>query len=104
MSGIITLLIAAAITWYVACGLMPWEYIGWDATLAPLYDSARMTGSPTLIVILFIGTLLSAIASSNGCTNDQARACLPWGAIVICRNGSQPYIRNIERHTAPSCS
>ena len=32
MSGIITLLIAAAITWYVACGLMPWEYIGWDAT------------------------------------------------------------------------
>ena len=36
MSGIITLLIAAAITWYVACGLMPWEYIGWDATLAPL--------------------------------------------------------------------
>ena len=46
MSGIITLLIAAAITWYVACGLMPWEYIGWDFTLAPLYNSARMTGSP----------------------------------------------------------
>ena len=38
MSGMITLLIAAAITWYIACGLMPWEYIGWDATLAPLYD------------------------------------------------------------------
>ena len=33
MSGIITLLIAAAITWYVACGLMPWEYIGWDRPL-----------------------------------------------------------------------
>jgi ethanolamine permease len=79
MSGIITLLIAAAITWYVACGLMPWEYIGWDATLAPLYDSARMTGSPVLIVILFIGTLLSAIASSNGCTNDQARAWFAMG-------------------------
>jgi len=79
MSGIITLLIAAAITWYVACGLMPWEYIGWDATLAPLYDSARMTGSPFLIVLLFIGTLLSAIASSNGCTNDQARAWFALG-------------------------
>ena len=79
MSGIITLLIAAAITWYVACGLMPWEYIGWDATLAPLYDSARMTGSPFLIVLLFIGTLLSAIASSNGCTNDQARAWFAMG-------------------------
>src|SRR5690349_9608383 len=79
MSGIITLLIAAAITWYVACGLMPWEYIGWDATLAPLYDSARMTGSPFLIVLLFIGTLFSAIASSNGCTNDQARAWFALG-------------------------
>ena len=79
MSGIITLLIAAAITWYVACGLMPWEYIGWDATLAPLYDSARMTGSPFLIVLLFIGTLLSAIASANGCINDPARAWFSLG-------------------------
>jgi ethanolamine permease len=79
MSGMITLLIAAAITWYVACGLMPWEYIGWDATLAPLYDSARMTGNSTLIVLLFIGTLLSAIASANGCINDSARAWFAMG-------------------------
>jgi ethanolamine permease len=28
MSGMITLLIAAAITWYVTVGLLPWEYIG----------------------------------------------------------------------------
>jgi ethanolamine permease len=79
MSGMITLLIAAAITWYVACGLMPWEYIGWDATLAPLYDSARVTGNQTLIVLLFLGTLLSAIASANGCINDSARAWFAMG-------------------------
>lgn len=79
MSGMITLLIAAAITWYIACGLMPWEYIGWDATLAPLFDSARMTASPVLIVLLFIGTLLSAIASANGCINDSARAWFAMG-------------------------
>jgi len=36
MSGMITLLIAAAITWYVVAGLLPWEYTGWDAELAPL--------------------------------------------------------------------
>ena len=30
-------------------------------------------------MLLFIGTLLSAIASSNGCTNDQARAWFALG-------------------------
>ena len=28
MAGIITLLIAATLTWYVCVGLMPWEYLG----------------------------------------------------------------------------
>jgi ethanolamine permease len=79
MSGMITLLIAAALTWYVACGLMPWEYIGWDAELAPLYDAAHVTGSSFLAVALFIGTLLSAIASANGCVNDSARAWFSMG-------------------------
>ena len=36
ITGIITLLIAAALTWYVAVGLLPWEYVGWDLELAPL--------------------------------------------------------------------
>ena len=36
MAGMITLLIAAALTWYVAVGLLPWEYLGWDLELAPL--------------------------------------------------------------------
>ena len=79
MSGMITLLIAAAITWYVVNGLLPWEYTGWDTELAPLYDAAKVTGSPTLIVVLFVGTLLSAIASANGCINDAARAWFSMG-------------------------
>jgi ethanolamine permease len=79
MSGMITLLIAAALTWYVCSGLLPWEYIGWDAELAPLYDAAKVTGSNFLTVALFIGTLLSAIASANGCVNDSARAWFSMG-------------------------
>jgi ethanolamine permease len=79
MSGMITLLIAAALTWYVCSGLLPWEYIGWDAELAPLYDAAHVTGSTFLTVALFIGTLLSAIASANGCVNDSARAWFSMG-------------------------
>jgi ethanolamine permease len=79
MSGMITLLIAAALTWYVCSGLLPWEYIGWDAELAPLYDAAKVTGSSFLTVTLFIGTLLSAIASANGCVNDSARAWFSMG-------------------------
>ena len=79
MSGMITLLIAAALTWYVCSGLLPWEYIGWDAELAPLYDAAKVTGSNFLIVALFIGTLLSAVASANGCVNDAARAWFSMG-------------------------
>ena len=79
MTGMITLLIAAALTWYVVCGMLPWEYIGWDAELAPLFDAARVTGSPVLIVILFVGTLFSAIASANGCINDAARAWFSMG-------------------------
>jgi len=79
MLGIITLLIAAALTWYVCCGLLPWEYLGWDNELAPLYDAAHVTGSPLLTVILFIGTLFSAIASANGCINDASRAWFSMG-------------------------
>ena len=79
MTGMITLLIAAALTWYIAVGLLPWEYLGWDLTLAPLYDSARVTGSTSLHVILFVGTIFSAIASANGCINDAARAWFSMG-------------------------
>jgi len=45
----------------------------------PLYDAAHVTGSSFLTVALFIGTLLSAIASANGCVNDAARAWFSMG-------------------------
>ncbi len=77
MSGMITLLIAASLTWYVAAGLLPWEYLGQAFT--PLYDAAKVTGSSSLIVILFVGTFFSAIASANGCINDASRAWFSMG-------------------------
>lgn len=77
MSGIITLLVAASLTWYVAAGLLPWEYLGQAYT--PLYDAARVTGSTFLTVFLFVGTLFSAVASANGCINDAARAWFSMG-------------------------
>ncbi len=77
MAGMITLLIAAALTWYVCASLLPWEYLGF--TFFPLFDAARVTGSPTLEFILFWGTVLSAVASANGCINDAARAWFSLG-------------------------
>jgi ethanolamine permease len=77
MSGIITLLIAASLTWYVAAGLLPWEYLGQSGV--PLYDTARMTGSTLLQIFLFVGTLFSTIASANGCINDASRAWFSMG-------------------------
>ena len=77
MSGMITLLIAASITWYAASGLLPWEYLGQAFT--PMYDSAVVTGSNFLKVFLAIGTVLSAVASANGCINDAARAWFSMG-------------------------
>jgi ethanolamine permease len=79
ITGIITLLIAAGLTWYVAVGLLPWEYVGWDLELAPLYDVAKISGSKFLHIFLFIGTIFSAIASANGCINDSARAWFSMG-------------------------
>lgn len=77
MAGMITLLIAAAITWYVTASLLPWEYLGF--TFFPLFDAARVTGSGTLEFIMFWGTVLSAVASANGCINDASRAWFSLG-------------------------
>ncbi len=38
-----------------------------------------MTGSSTLEFLLFWGTVLSAVASANGCINDAARAWFSLG-------------------------
>ncbi|MBZ9957293.1 MULTISPECIES: amino acid permease [unclassified Mesorhizobium] len=77
MAGMITLLIAAAMTWYVCASLMPWEYLG--ITYYPLWDAGKLTGNPLLENLLFIATLLAALASANGCINDAARAWFSLG-------------------------
>jgi ethanolamine permease len=77
MTGIITLLIAATMTWYICAGLMPWEYLGQAVT--PLFDAARMTDSMFLMTLLFIGTIFSTLASANGCINDASRAWFSMG-------------------------
>ena len=77
MAGMITLLIAASLTWYVCASLLPWQHLG--VTYFPLYDAATVTGSPLLKFLLFWGTVLAAVASANGCINDAARAWFSLG-------------------------
>jgi Amino acid transporters len=77
LAGIMTLLIAASLTWYVCVGLMPWEYLGQAGV--PLFDAARLSGSTELMVLLGIGTLFATLASANGCINDASRA---WFAMA----------------------
>ncbi|MBA3325939.1 MAG: APC family permease, partial [Rhodobacteraceae bacterium] len=77
LAGIMTLLIAATLTWYVSVGLMPWEYLGQSGV--PLFDAARLSGSTFLMVLLGIGTLFATLASANGCINDASRAWFSMG-------------------------
>ena len=77
LAGIMTLVIAATLTWWVCVGLMPWEYLGVSGV--PLFDAARMTGSTFLMVLLGIGTLFATLASANGCINDASRAWFAMG-------------------------
>jgi len=77
LAGIMTLLIAATLTWYVCVGLMPWEYLGQAGV--PLFDAARLSGSTSLMVLLGIGTLFATLASANGCINDASRAWFAMG-------------------------
>ena len=72
LGGMMTLLVAATITWIVASGLMPWQYLGQAVT--PMYDAATLLGSSKLQLMLFVATAFAAIASANGCINDASRA------------------------------
>ena len=72
LGGMMTLLVAATITWFVATGLMPWQYLGQAVT--PMYDAATLLGSSKLQLMLFVATAFAAIASANGCINDASRA------------------------------
>ncbi|MDO9382569.1 MAG: APC family permease [Hyphomicrobiaceae bacterium] len=77
MASMMTLAIAATLTWYICAGLMPWEYLGQAGV--PLFDAARLTGSTLLMWLLGIGTLFATLASANGCINDASRAWFSLG-------------------------
>ncbi|SIT07442.1 APC family permease [Paracoccus saliphilus] len=77
LAGVMTLAIAATLTWYVCVGLMPWEYLGQSGV--PLFDAARLSGSTALAVLLGVGTLFATLASANGCINDASRAWFAMG-------------------------
>lgn len=81
LAGIMTLLIAATLTWYVCSGILPWEYLGdgVDGAVAPLFDAARLSGSNALVWLLGFGTLFATLASANGCINDASRAWFAMG-------------------------
>ena len=71
--GIVTLLVAANLTWYICVGLLPWEYLGTSA--APLFDAARMVESKPMLVLLLAGSILAIFASATACINDASRVC-----------------------------
>lgn len=77
MGGMMTLLVAATITWFVATGLLPWQYLG--QTYTPMYDAATLLGSAKLQLLMFVATAFAAIASANGCINDASRAWFSMG-------------------------
>ena len=77
MAGMITLLIGASLTWYICSSLMPWQYLGF--TYYPLLDAGKLTGSKGLETMMFVATVLAALASANGCINDAARAWFSLG-------------------------
>ncbi|OYU39908.1 MAG: amino acid permease [Pseudorhodobacter sp. PARRP1] len=81
LAGIMTLLIAATLTWYVCSGLLPWEYLGdgVNGAVAPLFSAAQISGSNALVWLLGIGTLFATLASANGCINDASRAWFSMG-------------------------
>jgi len=98
MAGMITLLIAAMITWYLCTGVLPWQYLGQAVT--PLYDAARVTGMPWLQVLLFVGTMFAAIASANGCINDASRAWFSMGRdryVPVWFGAVHPHLRTPNR-------
>lgn len=70
--GLATLLTGATITWYVCSGLVRADDLG--KSIYPLYDAAIATKMPLVIAALFLGTILSCLASANGCINDASRA------------------------------
>ena len=100
MAGIITLLIAATLTWYVCAGLMPWEYLGFTLR-SRCSTPAACRDSTFLMVLLFIGTMFSTLASANGCINDASRAWFSMGRdhylpLVLARAPEVPHALPVD--------
>ncbi len=70
--GLVTLIIGATTTWFVCSGLVEASVL--SKSVYPLYDAAMSTNMPIVINALFIGTVLSCLASANGCIADASRA------------------------------
>lgn len=77
LSGVVSLIIGATVTWYVCSGLVHWEVLG--SSVYPLYEAALATKMPFVIGALFVGTILSCLASANGCIIDSTRA---WASMA----------------------
>ncbi|TJX15947.1 amino acid permease [Tissierella creatinini] len=77
IAGIFTLIIGATITWYVSSGLVQADEL--STSVYPLFDAAKATKIMPVIYILFIGTVLSCLASANGCIADASRA---WASMA----------------------
>lgn len=72
ITGLVTLLIGATITWFVCSSLVPASKLA--QSVYPLFDAALSTKNSIVITALFIGTVLSCFASANGCIADSSRA------------------------------
>jgi len=70
--GVITLLVGATTTWLICSGLVKAETLG--SSVYPLFDAARAVRNPVVINALFAGTIMSCLASANGCITDSSRA------------------------------
>ena len=70
--GLVTLMVGATITWFVASSLV--EANALAGSTYPLYEAALALKNPVVGYILFIGTMLSCLASANGCIADASRA------------------------------
>ncbi len=77
MTGMITLLIAAVLTWFLAAGTLPWQYLG--GSITPLFDTALIVSNGWLVGLLALATVLATLASANGCINDASRAWFSMG-------------------------
>jgi len=77
VTGLLTLLIGATITWFVCSGLISANRL--SVSPYPLYEAAVATGKLYVVIAIFVGTVLSCLASANGCINDASRA---WSALA----------------------